>query len=647
MRNNDEVRSPQLSVILCTRNPRRDILELVLDSLRKQTLSPLRWELIVVDNRSSLPPEIADLNRGGGLPMRIVREEEIGLTPARQRGVREAAADVIVLVDDDNILDADYLESALDIAASHPDIGAFGGESRAMVEGGELRQWQKKLIAFLGVRDHGRWPITSDENRWGLWEPIGAGMVVRKDVAKKFIESVQTRPQAARLDRSGADLLSGGDSLIARSAYGLGYSCSYQPRLKLGHVIKKGRLRAPYLARLLYEHGRSFVILNNVLDTPVPRLSRGELLTRLPYRCKQNGFAGAIHWAWDLGCLREMNGANHGGTNGNGKNGKHLLVRDSGGKNGSHLPELSVILCLQKPRRDILNMVLEGLERQTLGKSRWELIVVANPLDEKRMMTELNREGSPPLRVVRESSRGMTAALGRGVSEAKALVVVVVNEDAILDSDYLESALRLSQSQATAGIWSGVAKPLPEGESVSAWKGKLIPFLGACDFGGEPMMVERDEGGRWKPMGAGLVMRKGVAQRLVELLKQSPRSAELDRGDNGLLSGEDSLIAQAAFAGGYSCSYQPRLKLGHFIRKSRFHVGHLARSFYRDGRSSVISNNLLGRPNQKMSRMDLLLRLPYRCIREGLSGAILWSWDIGCLMEARSASRRKLPATAK
>jgi hypothetical protein len=161
------------------------------------------------------------------------------------------------------------------------------------------------------------------------------------------------------------------------------------------------------------------------------------------------------------------------------------------------------------------------------------------------------------------------------------------------------------------------------------------------------MMVERDEGGRWKPMGAGLVMRKGVAQRLVELLKQSPLSAELDRGDNGLLSGEDSLIAQAAFAGGYSCSYQPRLKLGHFIRKSRFHVGHLARSFYRDGRSSVISNNLLGRPNQKMSRMDLLLRLPYRCIREGLSGAILWSWDIGCLMEARSASRRKLPATAK
>ena len=43
---------------------------------------------------------------------RHVREDELGLTPARLRGVAEAVAELLVFVDDDNILDPDYLEQA-------------------------------------------------------------------------------------------------------------------------------------------------------------------------------------------------------------------------------------------------------------------------------------------------------------------------------------------------------------------------------------------------------------------------------------------------------------------------------------------------------------------------------------------------------
>ena len=45
----------QLSVIVCTHNPRRDYFIRVLDALRNQTLPKDQWELIIVDNASKVP----------------------------------------------------------------------------------------------------------------------------------------------------------------------------------------------------------------------------------------------------------------------------------------------------------------------------------------------------------------------------------------------------------------------------------------------------------------------------------------------------------------------------------------------------------------------------------------------------------------
>jgi glycosyltransferase involved in cell wall biosynthesis len=172
---------PDLSVILCTYNPRAEVLVQVLDALRDQTLPRARWELIVVDNNSD-PPLTADtLDAGRGLPLRVLREPRQGLGTARRAGVLEARTEVLVLVDDDNVLDTAYLERALGIAQAEPGLGAFGGIARARIDA-PLAAWQRRLLPFLGVRDHGPRPITSRDNAWGPWEPIGAGMVLKRPV---------------------------------------------------------------------------------------------------------------------------------------------------------------------------------------------------------------------------------------------------------------------------------------------------------------------------------------------------------------------------------------------------------------------------------------------------------------------------------
>ena len=107
---------PQISVIICTHNPRADYLGRTLDGLRSQELSAGEWELVLVDNAS--PEPVAPRFDLGWHPRaRVVVEPEMGLTAARLRGISEASAPLLVFVDDDNVLSADYLKRALSLAA--------------------------------------------------------------------------------------------------------------------------------------------------------------------------------------------------------------------------------------------------------------------------------------------------------------------------------------------------------------------------------------------------------------------------------------------------------------------------------------------------------------------------------------------------
>ena len=115
-----------ISVILCTHNPRRDYLCRTVDALRGQSLAGDQWELLVIDNCSDTP--LADyLDLSWKDNSRIVVEEKLGLTHARLRGIEESCGELLVFVDDDNVLDADYLEVALRIARERPFLGSWSG----------------------------------------------------------------------------------------------------------------------------------------------------------------------------------------------------------------------------------------------------------------------------------------------------------------------------------------------------------------------------------------------------------------------------------------------------------------------------------------------------------------------------------------
>ena len=296
--------APSLSLILCTYNPRPDLLGRTLDAIAAQAFPKDRYELIVVDNNSTSPLTERDINPSGALPARLVREPRQGLALARRCGILESRADLLVFVDDDNFLAPNYLQLAAQIAADNSTLGAFGGITRGQLEG-PVPKWKRPLLPFLGIRDYGPHAITSGDDRWGPWEPIGAGMVVRRSVAMLYCQTLNANPFAQKLDRSGDDILSGSDSLLARCAYRLDLACSYQPALQLDHFIKCERMQADYLRRLLVGHGRSYVLLHRALGKRARRLFAVELFARLPWRLIKHGRCGRLWWEWDRGYYLE------------------------------------------------------------------------------------------------------------------------------------------------------------------------------------------------------------------------------------------------------------------------------------------------------------------------------------------------------
>jgi glycosyltransferase involved in cell wall biosynthesis len=127
----------QVTVITCTHNPRSDYLAETIEALARQSLPLDRWEYLLIDNASS-PERTPKVELSWHPEARMIREENLGLTPARLRGIREAQGNLLIFVDDDNVLDPNFLEQALRVAEEKPFLGSWSGQT-ALVAGHEIQ----------------------------------------------------------------------------------------------------------------------------------------------------------------------------------------------------------------------------------------------------------------------------------------------------------------------------------------------------------------------------------------------------------------------------------------------------------------------------------------------------------------------------
>ena len=250
--------NPAISVITCTHNPIKDYLEKVLIGLKSQTLPIEKWEFLLIDNASKeLLCSKIDLSWHPNA--RHIREEKLGLTNARLRGIKEARGEILVFVDDDNVLDSNYLENTWQIGRDWSILGAWGGQIKPAFEV-EPPEWTKPYWPLLAIRefDTDRWSNLVNQH---ITTPCGAGLCVRKFVALKYTELICQDSKRAELDRKGDLLTSCGDSDLAFTACDLNFGTGQFKSLVLTHLIPSNRLEENYLLCLVEGMTFSSIIL--------------------------------------------------------------------------------------------------------------------------------------------------------------------------------------------------------------------------------------------------------------------------------------------------------------------------------------------------------------------------------------------------
>jgi glycosyltransferase involved in cell wall biosynthesis len=229
--------SKGISVIVCCYNSEERLPE-TLSFLAKQKVDPLiSWEVIVVDNASTdnIKQVAFECRKAFGdveVNLRIIDQPIAGLSNARSKGIEAALFDVIILCDDDNHLNPDYVVTAYRLMYEHTQVGIIGGWVKP-----KLPFYPGRWIEdFYGALAIGKQGATSEYVNW----VFGAGMIVRKQM---LYELTARKISLLLSDRKGSKQSSGGDAELCSISRFIGYKVYYSPELILHHSIAAKRLR--------------------------------------------------------------------------------------------------------------------------------------------------------------------------------------------------------------------------------------------------------------------------------------------------------------------------------------------------------------------------------------------------------------------
>jgi GT2 family glycosyltransferase len=234
--------APLITAAICTYQ-RYDLLEQAIASIKGQTLSPAKFEILVIDNSpdaevsQTQSAKYSDIER-----FRWIYEHTPGLSNARNVAASNATAPLIAFLDDDAVADSVWLESLLkayDIFGAS--VHCIGGPVRPRW-GGDRPHWLcDELLAYLSVVNLGGEPRLLENGEW----LAGANVSYRTDSIKK----VGGFSMSLGRTGSAASLMSNEEIELADRLKKVGGYLAYEPLAAVEHHIAAERLTQEWFRR--------------------------------------------------------------------------------------------------------------------------------------------------------------------------------------------------------------------------------------------------------------------------------------------------------------------------------------------------------------------------------------------------------------
>ena len=267
------------------------------------------------------------------------------------------------------------------------------------------------------------------------------------------------------------------------------------------------------------------------------------------------------------------------------------------------MPDISPLLvavCTHNPSPDYLAETLNALARQTLAKKAWDLIVVDNA-STTTTARDADISWHPRARCISEPQPGLTAARSRVVreaTEAKAEIILFVDDDNVLAPDFLEKGLTLGREHPRLGCWGGQLIPRFEKkppEWFAAFKQYLALFELEKDFISDRFRGNYDI----LPAGAGMFLKLELAHSYMETMLTHPLRQLLDVNGEDPMRGGDTDIGLFTLAEGWQVARFRDLRLTHITPAGRTTMEYVARVLEGTACSGVLLRSIHGEPLPK------------------------------------------------
>lgn len=242
-----------ISVVICCYNSELKIQK-VLSYLQKQNFNPnINWEVLVVDNASTdrTAEEAKESWAMENVDLRVAHEPNPGISHARRRGFEDARFEIISFVDDDNWVEAEWIQKVYDTMYSDLEIAILGGVGIASFEE-TPPSWFAQNESSYAVG------LQGDKSGERTTSVYGAGLNIRKSTW----DNLQENGFKFQLTgRKGNLLSSGEDSELCQAVVLSGQKIFYRSDLTFYHFMPPGRLSWEYLMKLTGSFGRADAIL--------------------------------------------------------------------------------------------------------------------------------------------------------------------------------------------------------------------------------------------------------------------------------------------------------------------------------------------------------------------------------------------------
>ena len=240
----------RLSLIIPTHN-RSERLIAALESVIRQDLPAADWECVVVSNNSTddTVARFGDFAaRYPGLNLRLVTEDGPGVSYARNRGIAETSAPLLVFIDDDERINPGFLRAYADFFDAHPDAVVAGGRIIAEYVTGRPA-WLSKYTEM---------PIANPMAFGERVRPFPAGRVPGGgNMAFRRAGLAGYGGFDPTLGRVNGELIGGEENDFFERLLLGGETIWYVPGAVMWHIIPPAKLTGAYFRRLSYNVGVS------------------------------------------------------------------------------------------------------------------------------------------------------------------------------------------------------------------------------------------------------------------------------------------------------------------------------------------------------------------------------------------------------